>query len=287
MRFVAFREEMNIGLAVSASEAGGFFGLTTEDPDYPGDLATLLANGAEALASAVKKLGAGRKIDLTKIDFLPPLSRAEKIICVGLNYADHSAESGFKLPDYPTLFARFSSSFVGHGAPLVKPGISDQFDYEGELVAIIGKGGRDITRSTALDHVFGYSVFNDGSVRDYQMRTPQWTVGKNFDGTGAFGPFLVTADEAPNGAKGLMLQTRLNGVIVQNAPIDDMVFSVAELVSIISEVMTLAPGDIIVTGTPSGVGAARKPPLYMKKGDLVEVEIGNIGLLRNHIINQT
>ncbi len=214
---------------------------------------------------------------------LPPIPNPEKIICVGLNYLDHTAESGFVQPDYPTLFTRVNSSLVGDGAPIIRPNVSEQLDYEGELVAVIGRGGRHIKKADALDHVAGYSIFNDASIRDYQFKTPQWTVGKNFDGTGAFGPVFVTADELPDGCKGLKLETRLNGMIVQSAPIASMVFDVASQIEIISAAITLAPGDLLVTGTPSGVGLARKPPLWMKPGDICEVEIEGIGVLRNPI----
>jgi 2-keto-4-pentenoate hydratase/2-oxohepta-3-ene-1,7-dioic acid hydratase in catechol pathway len=217
---------------------------------------------------------------------LPPLRRPEKVICVGLNYREHSAESGFNQPDYPTLFGRFNSSLIGDGAPIVRPRASIQLDFEGELVAIIGKPGRNIDGSDALDHVVGYSIFNDASVRDFQFKSPQWTVGKNFDGTGAFGPCLVTADELPPGGKGLRLQTRLNGEVVQDASTDDMVFDVATLITIISEAMTLNSGDVIVTGTPSGVGLSRKPPLFMRAGDFVEIEIEKIGVLSNPVTEE-
>jgi 2-keto-4-pentenoate hydratase/2-oxohepta-3-ene-1,7-dioic acid hydratase in catechol pathway len=214
---------------------------------------------------------------------LPPLPVPGKIICVGLNYVDHSIESGFVPPDYPTIFTRFASSLVGAGAPIIRPRVSTQLDYEGEMVAVIGTGGRHIPEENALDHVIGYSIFNDASVRDYQKKAPQWTIGKNFDGTGAFGPYLVTADELPRGGKGLHIQTRLNGQLVQDASTNDMVFSVAKLISILSEAITLSPGDVIVSGTPAGVGMARKPPLFMKHGDLCEIEIEGIGVLRNPV----
>nr|WP_272490881.1 fumarylacetoacetate hydrolase family protein [Mesobacterium pallidum] len=208
------------------------------------------------------------------------------MLCIGLNYADHSAEGGFAVPDYPTVFARFNTSLVGHGQPLIKPRTSDQFDYEGEVVAVIGKPGRHIPKETALDHVIGYSLFNDASVRDFQMRTPQWTVGKNFDGTGAFGPWLVTADALPNGCAGLKLETRLNGQTVQSASTDDMVFDIATLVSTLSEAMTLEAGDVIISGTPAGVGIARKPQLFMKPGDICDVEVNGLGILSNPVAEE-
>ncbi len=285
MRFLVFGQGRATGLAVAQAD-GAYRGLTSDEAGYPGDLQTLIGRGTDALAAAHRVLAAGRRIDLATVAVLPPLPAPGKIICVGLNYADHSAESGFKQPDYPTLFPRFASSLVGAGAPIIRPAASEQLDYEGELVAVIGRGGRHIPRERALDDVVGYSLFNDASIRDYQFKAPQWTMGKNFDGTGAFGPVLVTADELPPGCKGLHLRTRLNNETVQSAPIDSMVFDVADQVAIISEAITLMPGDIIVTGTPSGVGAARKPPLWMKPGDVVEVEIEAIGILRNTIADE-
>jgi len=226
MRFVAFRDHTGTGLAVSVG-GNRYSGLRSTDARFPGFLEVLAALDAPRLRGAHDALAGGEPVDLSAVTLLPPLSRPDKIICIGLNYADHSAESGFKQPDYPTLFARFSSSLIGHGASLIRPKASSQLDYEGELVAVIGKGGRNIHRDQALSQVFGYSIFNDASVRDYQFKSPQWTMGKNFDGTGAFGPTLVTPDELPPGCRGLKLETRLNGQVVQKANIDEMVFDVA------------------------------------------------------------
>ena len=282
VRFVRYKAQNTEGLAVQRN--GEVRGLLTTETGFPGRLDTLIGSGLLALEKAAKTLSSAPVIDLTSLNRLPPVAAPEKVICVGLNFRDHSAESGFKQPDYPTLFSRFNSSLIGDGAPLVRPRVSDQFDFEGELVAVVGKGGRHIPTALALDHVIGYSIFNDVSVRDYQFKTPQWTVGKNFDDTGAFGPSLVTADELPAGCKGLLLQTRLNGEVVQSASTDDMVFDVATLISVISEAITLRSGDIIVAGTPSGVGVSRKPPLFMKPGDKVEVEIEKIGILSNPVV---
>jgi acylpyruvate hydrolase len=282
MRFAALSNGGQEGLAVSGPD-GHFHGLLSEDPGYPGTLDILIRKGSAALDASAEALRRGPAIDLNQVTLRPPLSSPGKIICVGLNYVDHSIESGFVVPTYPTIFARFSSSLIGAGSPIVRPRVSTQLDYEGEMVAIIGAGGRHIAEGDALDHVIGYSIFNDASVRDYQTKSPQWTVGKNFDSTGAFGPWLVTADELAPGAKGLHIQTRLNGTVVQNASTDDMVFSIAQLISILSEAITLSPGDIIVSGTPAGVGMARKPPLFMKHGDTCEVEIEGIGILRNTV----
>lgn len=281
MRFIRYSLQGEAGLAVYT--ARGYVGVLERDEAYPGPIDHLLAQGPEALNRAAAICAEGAALDINAIQFLPPITNPGKIICVGLNYADHSAESGYTQPTYPTLFARFSSSLIGHGAPIIRPRVSEALDYEGELAAIIGKAGRNISRETALDYVAGYSLFNDASIRDYQHRTPQWTIGKNFDDTGAFGPEFVTADELPPACKGLHLETRLNGTVVQSAPIDDMIFDVTTLVSLLSEAFTLTPGDVIVTGTPSGVGAARKPPLWMKPGDVCEVEISQLGVLRNVI----
>jgi acylpyruvate hydrolase len=284
MRFASFVENGIQGLAVRRP-AGDWAGLLEGEAGFPGSLETLLTGG-NRLSDAAAVLARAKPVDLDRVTLLPVLSNPGKIICVGLNYADHSAESGFKQPDYPTLFGRFNSSLIAHGAPIVRPKLSEQLDYEGELVAVIGKGGKYITKAQALDHVAGYSIFNDASIRDYQFKSPQWTMGKNFDDTGAFGPALVTADELPPGCLGLKLVTRLNGRVVQSAMIDDMVFDVATQIALVSEAITLSPGDIFVTGTPSGVGLARKPPLWMKHGDICEVEIDQLGILRNPVVDQ-
>ena len=282
MRFAAFRQNGVAGLA--AAEGGGpFRGYAATDSQYPGSLAGLVAGGSKRLLAAGQALLTGAEIDLATVELPPPLPAPPKIICMGLNYADHSAESGFEVPDYPTVFGRFASSLIGHRAPIVRPRVSEQLDYEGEFVAVIGRGGRDIPKARALEHVIAYSLFNDASIRDYQFKAPQWTVGKNFDSTGAFGPYLVTADELPPGCQGLGLQTRLNGDVVQSASTNELVFDVATLVSVLSEAFTLEPGDIIVTGTPSGVGLARKPPLWMRPGDVCEVELEGLGILRNPV----
>ncbi len=249
-------------------------------------LRELLLNGESALMQAGSHLLNGKPVDQGAIDFLPPFPSPEKIICVGLNYRDHAAESGFQAPAYPALFGRFSSSLIGHNAPILRPAVSNDLDYEGELAAVIGKPGRNIPRDRALEHVAGYSIFNDASVRDYQFKSAQWTIGKNFDATGAFGPVFVTADELPAGAIGLQLTTRLNGEVMQSASTADMIFDVATLVSLLSDVMLLKPGDVIVTGTPSGVGVARNPKVFMKPGDRCEVEIEGIGILTNRIAQQ-
>ena len=283
MRFARIHLEGRRGLALEKD--GQLTALFDDEASFPGTLDALVSKGPEAFGRAGAALAKGQTLDAKVVGYLPPF-RGQKILCVGLNYLDHSKESGYALPDYPTVFARFATSVIGHGEAIVRPKLSEQLDFEGELVAVIGKGGHKITETKALDHVAGYSIFNDGSIRDFQHKTPQWTVGKNFDRTGGFGPTFVTADELPPGAAGLMLETKLNGKTVQKASTSDMVFSVAKLVSILSHAMTLEPGDIFVTGTPSGVGAARKPPLWMKAGDVCTVSIDRLGALENRIVDE-
>ncbi|MER1968037.1 fumarylacetoacetate hydrolase family protein [Castellaniella sp. GW247-6E4] len=217
------------------------------------------------------------------ITLLPPIVAPKKIICIGLNYVDHAQESLYEPPKYPTLFLRTTTSLNSHRAPVVRPHDSDSLDFEGEMVVVIGRKGRRIPEGEALDYVFGYSIGNDISVRDYQFRTPQWAIGKNFDGTGPWGPYVTTADELPPGASGLKIETRLNGIVVQSDRTDNMMYSVAAIISYISNAMTLEPGDIIFSGTPAGVGLGRKPTLYMKGGDIVEIEIEHLGVLHNSI----
>lgn len=284
MKFLNYKQADQQGLAVS--EGAGFKGLLTTDANFPGTLQSLLAQGPEALQRAAEVLRQGAAIDLDKISYLPPLETPGKIFCIGLNYVDHSVESGFAIPTYPAIFSRFASSTMGHGAAIVRPKVSTHLDFEGEMVAVIGKPGRHISKDKALEHVAGYSIFNDASVRDYQFKSAQWTIGKNFDDTGAFGPVFVTSDELPAGGAGLKIQTRLNGVVVQDASTSSLIFDIATLVSLLSEAVCLQPGDVIVTGTPSGVGMARKPQLFMKHGDVCEVEIEGIGILSNPVVDE-
>jgi 2-keto-4-pentenoate hydratase/2-oxohepta-3-ene-1,7-dioic acid hydratase in catechol pathway len=281
MRFATYRQDGRTGLA--ASLGGPYHGRLEGDPGYPGGLDRLLAEGAD-LAAAGRALLAGPGVDLDAVELLPPLAAPGKILCIGLNYADHALETGLSLPAHPEVFARFATTLVGHGAPIVRPSASDQLDYEGELVAVIGRPGRNIPAAGALGHIAGYSIFNDATVRDVQFRTRQWTLGKNFDGTGAFGPVLVTPDELPPGAAGLRLRTRLNGAVMQDAGTGRLIFDVAALVALLSAVMTLEAGDLVVTGTPSGVGFTRNPPVFMKPGDVCEVELEGIGVLRNPVV---
>lgn len=283
MRFIAFSKGGAPALGLRLGDE--VVDLTAQE--LPDTLDALLRAGPEAIAAARDAAGRAReRIAVSRIDWRVPVAAPAKAIAVGLNYIDHAAESKFDAPKYPVLFHRFASSWVAHGQPLVRPRVSEQFDYEGELVVVIGRAGRYIDKSRALEHVAGYSVFNDGSIRDYQFKSAQWMMGKNFDRSGSFGPEFVTADELPAGAAGLRLRTRLNGQVVQDANTRDMIFDVATLVSMCSEPFELAPGDLIISGTPAGVGLARKPPLWMKAGDVCEVEIEGVGLLSNPVVDE-
>ena len=224
--------------------------------------------------------------NLKEISFKVPIERPGKIVCMGLNYADHAKEGGNARPEYPSFFMRGPSSMTAHLSPMIRPKVSDKLDYEAELAFIVGKKARHLTLDNALDCVAGYSIFNDGSIRDYQRKTTQWTIGKNFDQTGAFGPWIVTPEELPLGCDGLNIQSRLNGQVMQNANTKDFLWGVAETIVLISECMTLEPGDVVITGTPAGVGYARTPPVFMKPGDICEIEIESIGVLRNTIADE-
>ncbi|MDQ6680049.1 MAG: fumarylacetoacetate hydrolase family protein [Pseudomonadota bacterium] len=285
MRLIAFNNDAGQA-ALGARVGDELVDLTALG--LPATLDELLRQGEAGMAAAKTALTkATRRRPLAGLIYLPPLANPTKAFAIGLNYVDHAAESKFDLPQHPVLFQRFPTSWVGHGANLVRPHVSTQFDYEAELVAVIGKAGRYITKENALEHVAGYSIFNDGSIRDYQFRSNQWLWGKNFDSSGGFGPEFVTADELPPGAVGLQVKCRLNGETLQNANTCDMIFDVATLVAACSDGMALQPGDLIITGTPSGVGLARKPPVWMKAGDICEIEIESIGILRNAIVDET
>lgn len=247
---------------------------------YP-DVKALIAGDALAEAAAALK-GATADFALTAVKLLPPLPNPDKILCVGVNYDDHRKETGRDKSEKPVIFTRFADTQVGHGQPLVRPRSSERFDYEGELAVVIGRPGRHIPESTALAHIAGYACYNDGSVRDWQRHTHQFTPGKNFPATGGFGPWLTTADEVPD-PFALTLITRLNGQEVQKAGTDLMIFDLKQLIAYISGFTKLNPGDVIITGTPGGVGDKRNPPLYMKPGDVAEVEISGVGLLRNPV----
>ncbi len=280
MRIVNFEKGGVPGIA--ADDGSGWHGLTQREDGFPGTLPELIAQGADLLRTG-KALLPMQAIDLNSVWILPPVPKPSKILCVGLNYDDHLEESGLKKPVYPEVFARFATSLIAHGEPIRWPRESSTLDYEAELAVVIGRRGRRIDRDRALDYVAGYSPFNDATIRDFQLRTPQWTMGKNFDGTGAFGPWLVTPDAVPPGAEGLRIQGRLNGRVMQESRTDRLIFNVPMLIELISVAITLEPGDVIITGTPGGVGAARNPPVYMQPGDVFEVEIEGIGVLSNPI----
>ena len=247
------------------------------------DLKTLIASGALTDLSSFIETSAD-STPLEKAEFLPVIPNPGKIFCIGVNYADHQKEMGRGGSEHPTIFLRFPDTLVAHGqaAWVPKPGISTAVDYECELAVIIGKGGRYIGADHALDHVAGYACFNDISIRDWQRHTTQFTAGKNFPRTGALGPWMVTRDEAPD-PHALAIKTRLNGEVLQDANTSQLIFRVPQLIEYLSSFTALSPGDIIATGTPSGVGFARNPPVFMKAGDVVEVDIASIGVLRNRL----
>jgi 2-keto-4-pentenoate hydratase/2-oxohepta-3-ene-1,7-dioic acid hydratase in catechol pathway len=270
--------------ALSKDKLNSFIDLCATDP--------LISNNVQAIIQSQEQLDrisaaiANSKAitgNLSNITFKIPIEKPGKIVCLGLNYADHAKEGGNARPEYPSFFMRGSSSLTAHLSPIVRPKVSDKLDYEAELAFIVGKQARHLTLENALDCVAGYSIFNDGSIRDYQRKTTQWTIGKNFDQTGAFGPYLVTPDELPSGCHGLNIQSRLNGQVMQNANTKDFLWGVAETIVLITECMTLEPGDVVITGTPAGVGYARTPPVFMKPGDICEIEIESIGILLNTI----
>lgn len=249
-----------------------------------GDRITVYPSAASAVDLAVDFAAhpAGEQVMVADVHLLSPVPRPGKLICIGLNYRAHAIEGGNAIPDYPAMFFRGATSVVDPGASILLPEISDKLDFEAELAVVIGKTA---TRNIAnpLDHVAGYCVFNDGTIRDYQRKTSQWTIGKNVDATGAFSPDLVTPDELPPGAAGLRITSRVNGEIMQDSDTGDLIFDVATLITTLSQAMTLEPGDVIATGTPAGVGYARTPPLFLKAGDRIECAVEGIGAASNPI----
>jgi len=248
---------------------------------WPDLKAALADGGMDALAKLARE--ESPDAGLGEIEYLPVIPNPDKIICVGLNYALHVEEVGRSDSDYPVLFSRFANAQVGHNQPMVRPRHSDDFDFEGELALIIGQRARHVPEEKALDVIAGYACFNDGSIRDWQFHTHQYLPGKNFPASGSFGPWLVTADEVPDPSK-LTVKTRLNGTEMQSAGTDQLIFTIPYLIHYISTFTELAPGDVIPTGTPGGVGFKRKPPVFMKPGDTIEVEISSVGILTNPII---
>ncbi|MEP2718107.1 fumarylacetoacetate hydrolase family protein [Pseudophaeobacter sp.] len=278
--------ETTKGRSVFAVLGAEAIDLTSLNPLIGWDLSALIADPA-LLESVSAGLADAPRIALTTITPALPVKKPGTIICLGLNYTDHIKEGGYEIPDYPALFMRGKNSIMAAGAPLVRPSCSEKLDYEAELMFIVGKGGRHIAEADALDHVFGYTVFNDGSVRDYQRKTHQWTPGKNFDNTGAIGPFVVTPDELPAGAAGLKIESRVGAEILQSSNTGNMIWSVAKTIATISEYTTLEPGDMIAMGTPPGVGHAKKPnPRWLVPGEVVEIEIEGIGICANPIVDE-
>jgi acylpyruvate hydrolase len=260
--------------------------LADAQPIVPADLRLALKAGVDLQAAGAAALqDNAKRVPLASVTLAPLVPEPGKIVCLGLNYFDHAKEGGREKPDYPWFFFRAASSLVAHGQPGLLPVVSSKFDYEAELAVVIGRTvPRHTKQADALQYVFGYSCFNDMSVRDYQKRTPQWTIGKNFDATGGFGPHLVTADELAPGATGLRIRSLLNGQVMQDANTDDMIFSVAETIALLADVLTLEPGDVLVMGTPAGVGQARTPPVWMKAGDTIVIDIEKVGALSNPIV---
>lgn len=273
MKLLSFKID---GLAAFGAFNGEKIAQITATPD----LKSFLNLSKEEQAKAIN--GANFNIELANIEFLPVIPNPDKIFCVGLNYEEHRLETGRPDAKYPAIFTRFADSQLGHEQELHLSKLSDVLDYEGELAVIIGKSGRYISEENALSYVAGYSCYNDGTFRDWQNHTHQFTPGKNFPGTGGFGPYLVTPDEIKD-LEACRLQTRLNGEIMQSATISQQIFNVARVISYLSSFTNLNVGDVIATGTPGGVGFKRNPKVLMKQGDIVEIEIDNIGLLRNKI----
>lgn len=282
MNFVTFRTDSDPTPRLGAVVDGAIVTL-------PGDMVALCTRGPAGFAAAAKEAAsapASARIPLGSARLLPVVPRPGKIICLGLNYADHAAEGGNQRPDYPSFFLRGASSLVAHGAAIQRPRVSSQLDFEAELAVVIGRTSRHLSEADALEAVAGYACFNDATLRDYQRKTAQWTIGKNFDATGALGPWLVPASELPPGAAGLKIESRLNGTVMQSSNTAQMLFPVAETLCLLTEALTLEPGDVIVMGTPAGVGYARKPPVWMKAGDTIEIEIEGIGVLSNPVENE-
>lgn len=281
MRFMA--GEIEGTGAVFAVSGTGAVNLTALDSAFGSDLMGVIGM-QDGLGRAAALARGAPSIDVAAITPRLPVSRPGKIICLGLNYADHIKEGGYDVPTYPALFMRGLNSLIPAEAPMVRPSCSEQLDYEVELMVIIGRGGRHIAEADALDHVFGYTVFNDGSVRDYQRKTHQWTPGKNFDATGPVGPVVVTPDELPEGASGLRIESRVGAEVLQSASTSDMLWPVARTIATISGYATLDTGDLIAMGTPPGVGHARRPPRWLRPGETIELEIEGIDVLRNPIV---
>jgi len=286
MKIVGF--VANEGLRLGVVEGDQVIDLQAVDPNLPADLRVILTrnNGdLTPLSDLAKRAPASARRPLQGIKYALPVANPGKIVCLGLNYLEHVKEGPNRdnIPKFPTIFMRCNTSLVAHESPMIRPRASETFDYEAELALVVGKKVKHLTMQNAYSCIAGYSCFNDGSIREYQRRTTQWDMGKNFDATGGFGPWFVTPDELPEGAKGLKIESRLNGQVMQSDNTANMMFPIAETLVDITKGMTLEPGDLVVTGTPSGVGHARKPPVWMKAGDTIEIEVEKVGILRNPI----
>jgi acylpyruvate hydrolase len=289
MYILGFSTDAGQRLGVVANDV--VIDLQAVDPRFPTDLGqALAASGGDLapLADLVRRAPGSAHRPLESITYALPVARPGKIVCLGLNYLEHVKEGSQRdnIPKYPTIFLRGQSSLVPHEAPLIRPRVSEQLDYEAEMVAVVGRRAKHLTRENAISCIVGYSCFNEGSVREFQRHTTQWGMGKNFDRTGGFGPWIVSADELPNAGAGLNIQSRLNGHVMQSDNTANMMFPLIETLVYITQGITLEPGDVIVTGTPSGVGHARKPPVWMKPGDVCEIDIQDIGVLRNPIADE-
>jgi 2-keto-4-pentenoate hydratase/2-oxohepta-3-ene-1,7-dioic acid hydratase in catechol pathway len=287
MRLVSFASEKGPRAAAVRSD-GRYIDLHEADPALPSDMPALLSLGSDGLKRAASALERGQPIDPNTVQLLPPVPRPEKIFCIGLNYADHARETGKQPPPEPVVFSKFVTALRAAGQPISLPRLSSKVDYEAELVVVIGQSGRHIAKTEALKYVAGYTCGNDVSARDWQNQKPggQWLLGKSFDSFAPCGPQLVTADEIPD-AGNLRISLRIDGQTMQDSRTSQLIFGVADLVSYISGVCTFSPGDLIFTGTPPGVGFARKPPVYLQPGNVVEVEIEGLGTLRNPVIAET
>jgi acylpyruvate hydrolase len=287
MKIAGFEADGELHLGVVEGEE--VIDLQAVDKSMPSDLGEVLRrnNGdLSSLREAAKRASASARRPLKGLKFGLPVARPGKVICLGLNYLEHVKEGSQRdnIPKFPTIFMRGNSSLVPHGQPIIRPKVSETLDYEAELIFVVGKRAKHLSVETAHGCIAGYSCGNEGSIREYQRKTTQWDMGKNFDRTGGFGPWMVTADELPPGAKGLKIQSRLNGQVMQSDNTSNMMFPIAETIAYVTQGVTLEPGDIVFTGTPSGVGHARKPnPIWMKPGDTCEIDIQGVGVLVNPI----
>lgn len=282
MRFVSFEQDGQAAYGVWKDE-----GIWLRAPDsfvskFPDLKSVIQADQLEALEAVARQ--AGEEVLATNVRLLPVIPNPSKVFCVGLNYKTHVAEMKRADSEYPAIFTRFADSLSAHGAQLPKPLATKRFDFEGELAVIIGKGGRNISQADAWDHIAGYACFNDGTARDWQRHTHQWTPGKNFPATGPLGPFMATRKAIPD-VNQLTLETRINGEVMQHASLDDLIFTLPVIIEYISGFTNLSPGDVIATGTPGGVGDKREPAVYMNAGDVIEVEITGLGTLRNVVVD--